>query len=216
MRPGFDSRTTQCLFLLNLFPFFLFSRAAKKKRGNCLLHPGMLKTKIKVVHHKIQIAQAEGSPPWGGENGRLRGGLCYFRPARAVARPKNGGGKSIAVCRIRTCEGDPNCFRGNRRNHLAKTAPYQKRDFRAKLFSHSLFRVWREQRAVKKKEHSFAICCNTSMARWPSGLRRYVQVVVRKGVGSNPTLVSFFLSFFARCARKAELSAQCPERKTSI
>ena len=26
---------------------------------------------------------------------------------------------------------------------------------------------------------------------WPSGLRRYVQVVVRKGVGSNPTAVSF-------------------------
>jgi hypothetical protein len=38
------------------------------------------------------------------------------------------------------------------------------------------------------------------MARWPSGLRRYVQVVVRKGVGSNPTLVSFFLLAFARCA----------------
>ena len=29
----------------------------------------------------------------------------------------------------------------------------------------------------------------SSETRWPSGLRRYVQVVVRKGVGSNPTLV---------------------------
>ena len=27
---------------------------------------------------------------------------------------------------------------------------------------------------------------------WPSGLRRYVQVVVRKGVGSNPTAVILF------------------------
>ena len=29
------------------------------------------------------------------------------------------------------------------------------------------------------------------MTVWPSGLRRYVQVVVRKGVGSNPTAVTF-------------------------
>ena len=204
-------------FSFEPFPLFPFFPCCKKKKRKLSLTSWNAENKNKSRSSQNSNRPGKGIPPLArGENGRLRGGLCYFRPARAVARPKNGGGKSIAVCRIRTCEGDPNCFRGNRRNHLAKTAPYQKRDFRAKLFSHSLFRVWREQRAVKKKEHSFAICCNTSMARWPSGLRRYVQVVVRKGVGSNPTLVSFFLSFFARCARKAELSAQCPERKTSI
>ena len=38
------------------------------------------------------------------------------------------------------------------------------------------------------------------MARWPSGLRRqnqaYVSHLVRKGVGSNPTLVTFILFLF--------------------
>jgi hypothetical protein len=29
-------------------------------------------------------------------------------------------------------------------------------------------------------------------ARWPSGLRRCVKAAVRKGVGSNPTLVIYF------------------------
>ena len=27
---------------------------------------------------------------------------------------------------------------------------------------------------------------------WPSGLRHWLQVPVRKGVGSNPTVVAFF------------------------
>jgi hypothetical protein len=42
-------------------------------------------------------------------------------------------------------------------------------------------------------------------ARWPSGLRRQLKVVstsnslVRKGVGSNPTLVNIFFCFFAIC-----------------
>ena len=31
---------------------------------------------------------------------------------------------------------------------------------------------------------------------WWSGLTRYVQVVVRKGVGSNPTAVTFFAQKF--------------------
>ena len=31
---------------------------------------------------------------------------------------------------------------------------------------------------------------------WPSGLRRHVKAVVRKGVGSNPTAVTFFTSPF--------------------
>ena len=30
-----------------------------------------------------------------------------------------------------------------------------------------------------------------SMTVWPSGLRRWLQAPVRKGVGSNPTAVSF-------------------------
>jgi hypothetical protein len=29
--------------------------------------------------------------------------------------------------------------------------------------------------------------------RWPSGLRRQTKDLVRKGVGSNPTLITFFL-----------------------
>ena len=93
MRPGFDSRTTQCLFLLNLSPFFLFSRAAKKKRGNCLLHPGMLKTKIKVVHHKIQIAQAKGSPPWGGKMVASVVAYVIFGPRARLRAQKTAGEK---------------------------------------------------------------------------------------------------------------------------
>ena len=31
---------------------------------------------------------------------------------------------------------------------------------------------------------------------WPSGLRRYVQVVVREGVGSNPTAVTFSMKWY--------------------
>jgi hypothetical protein len=31
-----------------------------------------------------------------------------------------------------------------------------------------------------------------SMVRWPSGLRRQTKDLVRKGVGSNPTLIIFF------------------------
>lgn len=31
------------------------------------------------------------------------------------------------------------------------------------------------------------------MTEWPSGLRRNVKAVVRKGVGSNPTSVKLFL-----------------------
>ena len=33
-----------------------------------------------------------------------------------------------------------------------------------------------------------------STARWPSGLRRQTKDLVRKGVGSNPTLVIYFCS----------------------
>ena len=42
--------------------------------------------------------------------------------------------------------------------------------------------------------HAHVIGCATGSApaatRWPSGLRRQLQALVRKGVGSNPTLVS--------------------------
>ncbi len=34
----------------------------------------------------------------------------------------------------------------------------------------------------------------TTSTAWPSGLRRYVKAVVRKGVGSNPTAVIFICS----------------------
>jgi hypothetical protein len=55
-----------------------------------------------------------------------------------------------------------------------------------------------------------AVCCEPSssqpdsMDRWPSGLRRQLKVIssgcvseslVRKGVGSNPTLFNMFLLF---------------------
>ena len=36
-------------------------------------------------------------------------------------------------------------------------------------------------------------CTNASKTVWPSGLRRWLQVPVRKGVGSNPTAVTFQL-----------------------
>src|SRR5699024_2279594 len=36
------------------------------------------------------------------------------------------------------------------------------------------------------------------MAEWPSGLKRHVQVAVRKGVGSNPTVVSLTLRYLTR------------------
>ena len=35
----------------------------------------------------------------------------------------------------------------------------------------------------------------SSKTVWPSGLRRWLQAPVRKGVGSNPTAVSQYLSF---------------------
>ena len=39
-------------------------------------------------------------------------------------------------------------------------------------------------------------------ARWPSGLRRQTKDLVRKGVGSNPTLVKAFASaWFVQCTR---------------
>ena len=36
---------------------------------------------------------------------------------------------------------------------------------------------------------------HASKARWPSGLRRQTKDLVRKGVGSNPTLVIIFALF---------------------
>ena len=36
-------------------------------------------------------------------------------------------------------------------------------------------------------------CTNASKTVWPSGLRRWLQAPVRKGVGSNPTAVTFQL-----------------------
>ena len=34
-------------------------------------------------------------------------------------------------------------------------------------------------------------CVHPGMTIWPSGLRRQLQVLVRKGVGSNPTVVTY-------------------------
>ena len=40
---------------------------------------------------------------------------------------------------------------------------------------------------------------------WPSGLRRWLQAPVRKGVGSNPTAVIFHLHVIRMCARTPPL-----------
>ena len=40
------------------------------------------------------------------------------------------------------------------------------------------------------------------MTVWPSGLRRWLQAPVRKGVGSNPTAVSFDFPGIHRGAKK--------------
>ena len=43
---------------------------------------------------------------------------------------------------------------------------------------------------------------NRHQTVWPSGLRRWLQAPVRKGVGSNPTaVIFFFLSSFLPCAQ---------------
>ncbi len=49
---------------------------------------------------------------------------------------------------------------------------------------------------------------------WPSGLRRWLQAPVRKGVGSNPTAVTFERSraFFSQGARHARASCVVPRR----
>ena len=41
-----------------------------------------------------------------------------------------------------------------------------------------------------------------SQTVWPSGLRRWLQAPVRKGVGSNPTAVTFSSSFFSRLGKR--------------
>jgi hypothetical protein len=41
--------------------------------------------------------------------------------------------------------------------------------------------------------------CDPSSTVWPSGLRRWLQAPVRKGVGSNPTAVSLRSRGWARC-----------------
>ena len=43
-------------------------------------------------------------------------------------------------------------------------------------------------------KHFLAIILNKTV--WPSGLRRWLQAPVRKGVGSNPTAVKFHISAF--------------------
>jgi hypothetical protein len=41
-----------------------------------------------------------------------------------------------------------------------------------------------------------------SKVRWPSGLRRQTKDLVRKGVGSNPTLITLFVIFWHRHAAR--------------
>ena len=51
------------------------------------------------------------------------------------------------------------------------------------------------------------------MAVWPSGLRRWLQAPVRKGVGSNPTAVMFpavAISLYAYCCA-LQLSCKMPQ-----
>ena len=55
----------------------------------------------------------------------------------------------------------------------------------------------------------FMTCMIIEMAEWPRGLRRYVQVVFRKGVGSNPTSVKcfawdfcFYFLVFSPCSHR--------------
>ena len=54
----------------------------------------------------------------------------------------------------------------------------------------------------------FGKCRNFSerLTIWPSGLRRYVQVVFRKGVGSNPTVVNPIFWTFPRRGKRQESS----------
>ena len=54
----------------------------------------------------------------------------------------------------------------------------------------------------------------TDRTIWPSGLRRWLQAPVRKGVGSNPTVVTFFDSSgseYLRCwfRQPSEKDAMC-------
>lgn len=70
--------------------------------------------------------------------------------------------KKNAVCRIRTCEGDPNCFRGNRRNHLAKTACVKK------LATERKKKKKREKKELsqQKPEETFRMLGGAEGARW--------------------------------------------------
>ena len=44
----------------------------------------------------------------------------------------------------------------------------------------------------------------TVTVKWPSGLRRQIKALVRKGVGSNPTFIkSLFFFAFAGCAHSS-------------
>ena len=52
---------------------------------------------------------------------------------------------------------------------------------------------------------------------WPSGLRRWLQAPVRKGVGSNPTGVTFCARFFYLKKRGAETPVvQSPRPATPL
>ena len=45
---------------------------------------------------------------------------------------------------------------------------------------------------------------------WPSGLRRWLQAPVRKGVGSNPTAVTFSKKIYRIIAKLARASCMDP------
>ena len=47
----------------------------------------------------------------------------------------------------------------------------------------------------------FALCCRHFKTVWPSGLRRWLQAPVRKGVGSNPTAVTLLARGAGGCDR---------------
>ena len=50
-------------------------------------------------------------------------------------------------------------------------------------------KLWRCSAVAQMTSHSNALSCNQKTV-WPSGLRRWLKALVRKGVGSNPTAVN--------------------------
>ena len=61
-------------------------------------------------------------------------------------------------------------------------------------------KVSRKQLDSKRRKN----CCLASIFKtvWPSGLRRWLQAPVRKGVGSNPTAVTLYVQHWTNVNKK--------------